>query len=174
MKKTAYSRCYEVLNPLTEAQQHDVLAVFSTMQQQNKIHTNATGLFISLAKSAEKEDLSPIPNAPIKHTQPTFKSDKKHPNIQWGYSQTPQNFTAPPMTEEAKQRAEAKAEKQRQIMQYNEEYNQLDMLALHCQHANITLAAQAKLYKLEHILEKFPKEVAAFNAKLNKKENANS
>ena len=62
IEKTAYSRCYEVLNPLTEAQQHDVLAVFSTMQQQNKIHTNATGLFISLAKSAEKEDLSPIPD----------------------------------------------------------------------------------------------------------------
>jgi hypothetical protein len=87
IETTAYGRCYKALSVLDKQQQENVLAVFNTMQQQNKIHTNATGLFIHLAHAAAKQDLSSMTTAP---TPVEFNGDPEHPNIQWGYSQSPQ------------------------------------------------------------------------------------
>jgi hypothetical protein len=166
IEKTAYGRCYKALSVLSEEQQCSVLAVFTEMQQQNKIHTNATGLFIKLSHAALNKNLSPASQSQTS-AQAIFKGDPEHPNIQWGYSQSPQNTV---LIAEEEQYAEIKAEQQRQKEQYREDYAQLDTLIFHCQVANISIEEQAKRYHLEYILEKFPKEVAAFKKKLQEKE----
>jgi phage replication O-like protein O len=164
IEKTAYGRCYKALDALSEEQQHSVLAVFTEMQQQNKIHTSATGLFINLAHTAASGGLSSVEKyVPV---QAVFKGDPEHSNIQWGYSQSPQNDVSPPISAEEQHQVEVKAEQYRQREQYIEDHGQLETLMFHCRAANISIEEQAKIYHLEHILAQFPKEVVAFKKRL--------
>ena len=162
------------------------------MQINNKIRTSPTGLLIHLAKAAQTEDLSlPDDSKTLKQKHNPFaKPDPKHPNIQYGYAQTPQytqynnnvyNSQTPsdnprPINAEQKQKAAVKAERKAQrlakkkqrheaLLKANEALNNLRMLQEHCQMVDSSLEEQAKRYGMEDILAQFPQEVAAFKAR---------
>ena len=164
VSNNAHWKCYNVLSQLDEAQQNKVLTVFSDMEQNNKIRSSATGLFLCLAQLEKKQQLGAVETAPAP-APVVFKGDPEHPNIQYGYSQTPQLPKRAPITEEEKQQAALKEEEERQEQQRRDDYGKLEMLMFHCRSVGITIEAQAERYYMEHILELFPKQVAAFKKK---------
>ena len=89
-KTKTYDVCARKTKTLTEEKQRDVLNVFNEMEINNKIRDNPTGLFINLAKAAKKKSLSVSKeNKKGGSMNPFANPHPDHPNIQYGYSQSP-------------------------------------------------------------------------------------